>query len=395
MSAENKEDEEFDISDKAGGVVAAAAEKGAKQYQEDSWTIFCSPDKAKSVTAACIFDGHGGINGKYASNKCRYISYKWLQKNWEEFEDWTQKQWRKNLTDLFDRMHKEIRENFVESERRNRIRSKASTNNIVDKKGIVRKSSGYPVHGGTTASMCITVNTKKCRQVICANVGDSDALLLPLDEKFLPDVQKNFLHLSVDHGPDSAKEWERINKLPDDDYPHKLLFIYDKSATYRKYECPKVFLEYGPNAGSKDPKYVKNPWGNDLRPTNVRYDPAVYAVSPQGVEEDVTCIAMTRALGDFYAHQFGLSWKPDVYIRKLDPKKEYIVVAGSDGIWDCWKHEDFSEFATSTVQTYPKDLLRATKHVVTATVERAKALFGKRSFDDASLCLNVVKKLNT
>jgi hypothetical protein len=39
-----------------------------------------------------------------------------------------------------------------------------------------------------------------------------------------------------------------------------------------------------------------------LRPTNVRYEPAVYAVSPPGVTKDGTCLAMTRALGDFYAH---------------------------------------------------------------------------------------------
>jgi len=389
MSEKKKDDDEQ--LDTYANRVAAAAEKGAKQYQEDSWAIFCSDDK--TITAVCIFDGHGGINGKHASNKCRKITREFCKKNWKDFASYSEKKWKEKLTALFETMHKTIREVFVENEKKNRARSKASTDNIVDEKGIVRKTSGYPVHGGTTASVCITINTAKVRHVVCANVGDSDALLLPLDEKLLPDVQKNFLHLSVDHGPDSAKEWARIDKLDEKEYPHKLLFIYDKSAIYRKYECPKVFIEYGSNAGSKDPKYVKNPWGNDLRPTNVRYDPAVYAVSPQGVEEDVTCIAMTRALGDFYAHQFGLSWKPDVYVRKLDPKKKYLVAAGSDGIWDCWKHEDFSDFATNTVQTYPKDLLRATKHVVHATVERAKALFGKRSFDDASLALNVIPSI--
>jgi len=392
MAEQKVDEDDFEIPDNAGGRCAAAAEKGAKQYQEDSWSIFCSQDK--TVTSVCIFDGHGGINGRHASRRCKKMTYLWCKDNWKKFSGFREKDWKKQLKDLFERMHKAIREAFVAHEKKNRKRSKASDKSIVDEKGIVRKTPGYPVHGGTTGSVCITVNTKDCRQVICANVGDSDALLLPLDEKLLPDVQKNFLHLSVDHGPDSAKEWGRINKLDDKEYPHKLLFIYDKSTIYRKYECPKVFIEYGPNAGSKDPKYVKNPWGNDLRPTNVRYDPAVYAVSPQGVDEDVTCIAMTRALGDFYAHQFGLSWEPDVYVRKLDPKKSYLVVAGSDGIWDCWKHEDFSDFATSTVKTYPNDLLRATKHVVTATVERAKALFGKRSFDDASLALNTIPKFS-
>jgi len=392
---ESKENDAAKIPNNMGGRVAAAAEKGAKQYQEDSWTIFCSDDK--EITACAIYDGHGGINGKHASTKCSLMTWQFfhnLEKEKDKLASMSDKDWSSKLKEFFSNMHSSIRKVFVENEKKNRKRSNSNQKNIVDAKGIIRKTSGYPVHGGTTATLIICLNLKDCRKAICANVGDSDALLLPLDQKLLPDVQKNYLHLSVDHGPDSAKEWARINDLPKSDYPYKLLFIYDKGNVRRKYECPRVFLEYGPNAGSKDPEYVKNPWGNDLRPTNVRYDPAVYAVSPSGVEEDVTCIAMTRALGDFYAHQFGLSWEPDVYVKNLDPKNEYLMTAGSDGIWDCWKHEDFSDFATSTCQTYPKDLLRATTHIVHATVERAKALFGKRSFDDASLCLLVVPKRN-
>jgi len=388
MSA--KKEDDSNLPNQMGGLVAASAAKGAKQYQEDSYVIFCSEDK--SFVAAAIYDGHGGINGKHASTCCAQMSWNWWSKEWKKMLTYSDAEWTKILKKFFSDMHCKIREVFIENEKRNRKRNNASTQKIVDSKGIVRKTSGYPVHGGTTATVTIVINTKDKRQVICANVGDSDALLLPLDQKLLPDVQKNYLHLSVDHGPDSAKEWQRINDLPKSDYPYKLIFVYDKSATYRKYECPRVFLEYGPNAGSKDPEYVKNPWGNDLRPTNVRYDPAVYAVSPSGVEEDVTCIAMTRSLGDFYGHQFGLSWEPDVYVKQLDPKHQYLITAGSDGIWDCWKHEDFSDFATSTSQTYPKDILRAVTHIVTATVERAKALFGKRSFDDASLCLLTVPK---
>ena len=55
--------------------------------------------------------------------------------------------------------------------------------------------------------------------------------------------------------------------------------------------------------------------GNGLHPTNVRYEPAVYAVTPRQVVQDSTCIAMTRALGDFYAHQFGLTFEPDLRVQ--------------------------------------------------------------------------------
>merc|ERR1719204_2685838 len=237
------------------------------------------------------------------------------------------------MVQFFDYLHQSIREAFVALEKKSRITNQASTDNVLDSKGVIRKSTGYPMHGGTTASVVITLDLPDRRKAICANVGDSDALLLPLDQKLLPDVQKNYIHLSVDHGPESTREYERIHNLPDSEYPKKLVFIYDKSSVYRKYECPRVFLEDGPNAGTKDPEYVTNPWGNDLRPTNVRYDPAVYAVSPEGVEKDITCIAKTRALGDFYGHQFGLTYVPDISIRKLDAKNEYLITVGSDGVW--------------------------------------------------------------
>jgi hypothetical protein len=101
-----------------------------------------------------------------------------------------------------------------------------------------------------------------------------------------------------------------VQKLPADEYPHKLLYVYDKTNVFRKYECPLVFLENG----TKDPVFVQNPWGSGLHPTNVRYEPAVYAVTPRQINKDSTCIAMTRALGDFYAHQFVLTCEPSIVV---------------------------------------------------------------------------------
>jgi len=206
---ENKKEEgdifsQDSIPNVQGSIVAAAAEKGFKQYQEDSWIIFCSEDK--TLTAACIFDGHGGLNGKHASRKCAQMCWELFQSDWKKMVSYSDDDWKQLLKDFFSELHSKIRELFVECEKKNRKKNKQSMKSIVDKRGIVRKVSGFPVHGGTTASMCIVVNTKEKRKCICANVGDSDALLLPFSQKTLPDVQKNYLHLSVDHGPESSKE---------------------------------------------------------------------------------------------------------------------------------------------------------------------------------------------
>lgn len=50
----------------------------------------------------------------------------------------------------------------------------------------------------------------------------------------------------------------RVRALPRDQYPEKLLFVYDKTNVFRKYECPSVFTD----DGAKDQTFVANPWGN-------------------------------------------------------------------------------------------------------------------------------------
>jgi hypothetical protein len=104
-----------------------------------------------------------------------------------------------------------------------------------------------------------------------------------------------FFVVSQDHGPDSSTEWQRVKDLDPAQYPSKLHFVYDKNNVFKKYTCPLVFRP----DGTRDQVFVDNPWGMGLHPTNVRYDPAVYAVTGPEVTRDTTCIAMTRSLGTF------------------------------------------------------------------------------------------------
>jgi len=223
--------------------------------------------------------------------------------------------------------------------------------------------------------------------------------------------------LTVDHGPESQDEYKRVQSLTEGEYPVKLLFVYDKTSVFRKYECPLVFL----TDGSRDQTFVRNPWGNGLHPTNVRYEPAVYAVTPRSVVKDAACIAMTRSLGDFYAQQFGLSFVPSITVRKLgrrgetpedvqseqknealrssvtvqdasalttdkeDNVRDYTVIVASDGIWDCWKYNDFTEFMNDTLTKQKEDVSGSVQTVLDESIKRAKANFGVKHFDDASL----------
>jgi len=371
-----------------GGLVAAYIVKGGgKSYQEDSYVVFCSEDK--TLTANCVFDGHGALNGQLASRKCAELCWKWFNQEWKNMLTYDDYVWRSTLRRFFLKMHQGIRELFEENEKINRLTHKRSIENIVDGKGVVRDISGYPIRGGTTGTVCIVVNTKEKRQCICANVGDSDALLMPLSQSYLPgDERRNNTHLSVDHSPDSETEFLRVKKLPKSQFPVKLMFVYDSNSVKNKYDCPQVFLYHG----VRDARYLLQPERYGIGPSNVRKDLSCYAVTPRGVLKDVTCIAMTRALGDFYGHPFGLTWEPDVSIQKLEPDIEYLVTVASDGVWDCWKFNEFSNAAVAAVRKYPNRLLKATNNLGKRSWKVAKKMYGKKNHDDISLSLLVVPK---
>ena len=373
----------------------AGGRKGAKTYQEDSWLTYISP--SESVYIGAVFDGHGGYNGTVASCTARDYLHRFCQANASELEGWSSEEWQQLLRDLFERMHAEIKRRFVEdSETSNtHANSMAGGKRYVDEKGIVRSANGDPVHGGSTATVIVMKQDREAgtATLITANVGDSTALLLPRDG------EHSFL--SIDHGPENPEEYARICQLPASQHPLKLLFVYDKTNQLRKYDCPLVFLQPSPSQPSqRDPVYVSNPWGHGLHPTNVRYEPAVYAVTPKAVVKDSTCIAMTRALGDFYAHQFGLSWVPSITAKQLVVKgssgasgssggeeaveaEGFVVVLASDGIWDCWKYEEFHAYLCALLFERRLSVGAMGETALDESMERAIANFGNKHYDDA------------
>lgn len=372
--------------------------KGGKQVNEDSYCTWQSP--GKHVVTGCVYDGHGGYNGLLASKAATEYTLEALNAVANECEQWELDQWKEFLQKLFKEIHDKIRAVLTGSDSR-----------TVDAKGVVRQANGDPVHGGTTGSVVVQFTSKVDGiTIVSANVGDSHGFLCSRKGK-----KTEFL--TVDHGPESQDEWKRVQSLNATEYPVKLMFVYDKSNVYRKYECPLVFLA----DGSRDQTYVRNPWGNGLHPTNVRYEAAVYAVTPRSIVQDAACIAMTRSLGDFYAQQFGLSWVPSITVRKLGKPgdeeekgnakearrtsvhenlptqeeetaeekeveaRDYTVILGSDGIWDCWKYEDLTEYVNDILTKNKEDVEKSVAGALAESVVRAKANFGVKHFDDATL----------
>lgn len=357
-------------SDGDGSEIYGGSRKGGKQWNEDSFAFFEAPGH---VSAGAIFDGHGGFNGKIASETCAQYFKEWMESQIEEMQEWKPEQWKEKLRELFTTLHTTIREAFLAESRAKKLGW------VVDDRGIVRATTGDPVHGGTTGTVTIKSRDREGDYLVTANVGDSAGVVV---EKHTKKGTKKWEFLTVDHGPESQEEYHRVASLPKEEHPFKLMFVYDKMTVLRKYECPLVF---NPD-GTRDQSFTANPWGNGLHPTNVRYEPAVYAVTPQTIGKDSTCIAMTRALGDFYAHQFGLTFEPSVQIHKLPKNGEFAILLASDGIWDCWKYDDFAELVKDCYSA-GKSTSAVGEQILEESVSRAISNFGAKHFDDASLVL--------
>lgn len=353
--------------------LAGGARQGAKQWQEDSFHTMCSTNN--KVLVGGIWDGHGGYNGMLASREARDFTEKFLDTNKTTMESWNVATWNEKLLQLFADTHEAIKNRFLN------VEGETSNRRHVDEKGIVRFASQDPIHGGTTASLVVCIRPAASDLpdgklvIITANCGDSTGLLVKVGDR-KPE------YLTVDHGPESKIEYDRVQALPAETHPTKLLFVYDKTNIFRKYECPTVFLP----DGTKDQKYVRYPWKNGLHPTNVRYEPAVYAVTPQHITKDSTCIAMTRALGDLYAHQFGLTAIPSITTKILPIDGDYFICAGSDGIWDCWKYPDFASKVNTLLlkKGRPSTTAEVSEYILGESIHRAVKNFGSKHFDDAS-----------
>merc|ERR1712176_962596 len=62
-----------------------------------------------------------------------------------------------------------------------------------------------------------------------------------------------------------------------------------------------------------------------------------------------------------------------------------MVTVGSDGVWDCWKWDDFSDYLNGVMTKLDNRLKDVNESVLKHTVQRAEACFGEGSYDDATL----------
>jgi len=142
---------------------------------------------------------------------------------------------------------------------------------------------------GTTCVLVIHIGN----HIICANVGDSRAILIYDKNK---DHDYKVFPLSIDNKPEMKEERERITKM-----------------------------------GGKVEK-IKNKYGKEIGPFRV-WDKA----------RDFPGLAMSRSIGDFNGKNIGIIPDPEIIETDFKININYIVIC-SDGVWEFLNNEDIMNF---------------------------------------------------
>jgi len=351
---------------------------GGKSKNEDAVFSFQSEDG--KVSAIGVFDGHGQSSFAAVSSRVSTkVAKTWFNMLAAEMPSWDVPTWKQNFDRLFAKMHEVVREQFVKMEMHARKKNRCPGScPVLDERGVVRKANGFPIHGGTTVSISVVVRKENGEQyVVTAYVGDSDVI-----------IAKKGKHISLEvategHRAHNRREFMRIKNLPDEEYPVKLDLVYDVNGVKDPRLLPKIYN----SSGELNENVKRHPSMYGLYSSNVRSEPATYAITPTSIKADRARLANTRAVGDFYAEQFGLSHTPDISIQHLSPHESFYIIAGSDGVWDIMDYGDVVGWIQDVT-----DYGDLQEHHVAEYLEKTKRksdkFFGVPSaVDDASLCI--------
>jgi serine/threonine protein phosphatase PrpC len=294
---------------------------GYHENQDKSFSI----NLDNKIIVQGVFDGHG-TNGNLVATTANIFAITYFTEQQDEL-----KLNPKNiLTQFCDLCNDKIRETILE-------KIKGS---YVDKDFIRNKNSTI-LHGGTTCTIVAIID--HILHTIC--LGDSSATLHSQNRKITDDM--------VIECTDTFNEYSMSKKDSDIIKDNMVIISGDQSAEdehefMRTKDMGAQHL-YSLYRGAVKSVFNKDGLKMPISTSETSFNtvrgdfPSI--ISSPNREYD---LSLTRALGDFYMCQYGLTWKPiyrSINIQKLlsDDSCTCVLIA-SDGVWDNWKYEDVHDF---------------------------------------------------
>ena len=350
---------------------------------------------AYNEMSAVIADGHGGFHGAQLAQK----ACEELIKAMHNIDDsYNPEKFFETMPQLYHQIHMDYKQKMV--------MGGAKLEHdipVID---------GLHVRGGCAVANMIYSTFHGRSYIMTANVGDTEVFLFTVKDGVYRAKQ-----LTTTHSPTSQSEYFRIQKhgmraghcMYDTKKATTVgghLSIFHDDGSYIAYEDTytpyiKAYAEYhrvytevsdAKKAGlpyhellpllqclqtvykTKTSEYMNSDDGRRC-PSTVRDDRGAYLMQDTYNPLNMIRLAITRAIGDYSAHEIGLTTEPSVHITWLDQEDlgdHAIIFMASDGILDCYEFDDLAKIVFTSDQATLLDQFR----------EKAMKLFQER--DDMS-----------
>lgn len=236
---------------------------GMTKINQDSYLVLTNINSFINFNVFAVFDGHGPQGHLVSQYLVKYF------------------------TDFFNN-NKEIKKCQSESDIFNlflRSNYKLLKDTIINSEAKLKEEKDIDIeYSGSTCCMVIQVWQK----IICANVGDSRAILLS------EIIREEIINLSFDHKPESKNEQERIKK-------------YGGVVEKCLYE-----------EGVRDGPY--RVWNSS--------------------KQEYPGLAVSRSIGDLEASKLGVIPEPDFILKTIKNNNMKFIVIASDGIWEFFSNKN-------------------------------------------------------
>ena len=353
---------------------------------QDTWFVL-TVDDYNAVFG--VLDGHGADNGTLVAQ----VAAEAIKAHMAEHFGQLRTEPEAVFTAAFEKAHEAARQAVLHTDDCLQLVGGVPVDEWEDEAGQKRQEAA---DGGTTATVIALLDGAT---LVCAQVGDSSALLGGTGAA-RPSVGGAgggggappvvYEMLVEEHSATNAPEYQRI--LRSGSRGEMVQFVYETPGLLEEGTAPRVWRAAPPGHPLPyvvDPTAIATAAEHGTAPKNCRGElPAILMtpqVDPTRPQMEPQSLAVTRAIGDFYMHTFGVTCVPEVRVIDLAAKMveleralpraspraadtEIAIILASDGIWDLWETEDvFRMIGSAPAQA-------AT--FFEASVERGSELFG-------------------
>ena len=248
---------------------AGKNKNGEHKINQDLYIILVSIGEIKGFNIFGVLDGHGS-QGHLVSQFCK----DYFIKKFKEFASQCKSENIYTPEGIYNKLSLSNFQHIIDIFKRADI--EMSNQNLFDFN-----------YNGTTCNLVIQLN----KYLICANVGDSRAILIYDDDT---NTNQGIYVFSEDHMPESPQEYQRII-----------------------------------NSGGMVDKYTDQ-YGNKVGP---------FRVYKLGDNTTYIGLGVSRALGDMATKNYGVTSEPQIKEYKINHNTKFMTIC-SDGVWKYLSNED-------------------------------------------------------